>query len=82
MTDLTRVLAYRTEQEAGNAMLYWKGLDYHVAVAGPTDAIELYNGDEDKTWESGAESDWFLVVATKAKLEIAAGQKKDNGVGE
>lgn len=73
MTDLTRLQAFKTKAEAGAALQFWKGKGYHVAVAGPTDAVELYNGnDPTAIWQSGASADWYLVLASKAPIEVAA----------
>lgn len=73
MSDMTRVTAFKTlDAVAGNAS-YWKHAGYHVAVVGPTDAVRLANGvDDTDIWESGEESDWYLVIASKASLEIIA----------
>ena len=81
MSDKTLLLASKTEKEAGNAMKRWKARGFNVAVAGPTDAIELFNADDHKTWESGSESDWFIVLATKSALEIVANEKAENDAG-
>ncbi len=73
MSDLTRVYAFSSIEEAAASAGYWKERGYHVAVAGPTDAIRLTKGDDSPTiWESGEEADWYLVVASKASLEIVA----------
>lgn len=72
MTDLTRVTACKTKTEAAQTAGYWKGMGYHVAVAGPTDAIRLDNGEGVLEWESGAAADWYIVVASKASLEVLA----------
>ena len=75
MSDMTRVLAYKTEDEAKDAIYFWQSLGYHVAVAGPTDAVQLYNGPgggDDPIWESGPEADWYVLLVTKAKLELVA----------
>jgi hypothetical protein len=72
MTDLTRVLAFKTVSEAANAAGYWKELGYHVTVVGPTDAIKIDNGDGATIWESGTEADWYMVIASKAKMEVIA----------
>lgn len=73
MTDMTRVFAFKDEDGAAQAAGYWTGLGYHVAVAGPTDAIRLSNGsDPAAIWESGDEIDWILVIASKAKIELIA----------
>jgi hypothetical protein len=72
MTDLTRVTACKTKPEAAQTAGYWKGLGYHVAVTGPTDAIRLDNGEGSIEWESGEAADWYLVVASKAALEVIA----------
>jgi len=73
MTDLTRVYAFKSIDEAAESSGYWKGRGYHVAVAGPTDAVRLAKGTEDPDfWESGEDADWYVVLASKASLEVVA----------
>lgn len=74
MTDLTRVSAYDNLNDAETEAFYWKNdFGYHVVVVGPTDAIEFSKGDdvEDK-WESGKQSDWYLVIASNAEMKFPA----------
>lgn len=79
MTDLTRIFAVRTLNEAASKSGYWKGQGYHVAVAGPTDAVRLIQGGGDVIeWESGTESDWYLVLASKSPLELVAAKIDGN----
>lgn len=76
MTDLTRVYAFDSLELAAEEAGRWKALHYNVAVVGPTDAVRLDKPDDDATiWESGMEADWYLVVASKAALEVVAGKK-------
>ncbi|QLC25916.1 hypothetical protein HFP57_13375 [Parasphingopyxis algicola] len=71
MTDMTRVLAFRKNDDAAAAAGFWKGEGYNVAVAGPTDAIKLSDGTQPALiWESGETEDWVLVIATKKELTI------------
>lgn len=73
MSDLTRVSAFKSSDEAAYFAGKFKGMGYHVAVTGPTDAIRLANGQDDtKIWESGTEGDWYLVVASKASMSVIA----------
>lgn len=75
MTDLTRLYAVTSLDAASDRAGYWKGRGYHVAVVGPTDAIQLKKADDQSsTWESGAEADWYVVLASKAPLDIVAAQ--------
>lgn len=79
MTDLTRVYAYKTLDDASDSAGFWKERGYHVAVCGPTDAIRLARDEgSPAVWESGEEADWYLVVASKAPLEIVAAKVASN----
>lgn len=78
MTDLTRVYAFDTLEAAATEAGRWKARQYNVALVGPTDAIRLAKLDEDPTeWESGTAADWYLVIASKAPVEVLAAKKKD-----
>ena len=75
MTDLTRLFAVASLDGAAEKAGFWKGKGYHVAVAGPTDAVRLAKAEDDAVvWESGAEADWYLVLASKAPIELLAAQ--------
>lgn len=80
MTDLTRIFACKTEAAASTEAGKWTGLGYHVAVAGPTDAVRLSNGDTAPVlWESGEAADWYLVVASKASIKLIAASNEASG---
>jgi hypothetical protein len=73
MTDMTRILAFKSIDDAALEAGRWKGRGYHVALVGPTDAVRLSNGDGNPAiWESGEQADWYVVIASKAALEIIA----------
>lgn len=72
MTDLTRVTACKTPVEASDTAGYWKDKGYHVVVVGPTDAIELEKKEGSVEWESGDTADWYLVLSSKAAMEVVA----------
>ena len=77
MNDLTRVSAYRDLDQAAYWAGKYRGLGFHVVVAGPTDAVRLDNGENTPAlWESGQEADWYIVLASKASLDIIANEKK------
>jgi hypothetical protein len=77
MDDLTRVYAFKGIDEAAKAAGHWKGHGFNVVVAGPTDAIRLSNEDTGTAfWESGESADWYLVVASKASMEIIASKSQ------
>ena len=64
----------KTLADASNSAGYWKARNYHVAIAGPTDAVRLVKegGTNPIDWESGEEADWYVVLASKAPIELVA----------
>jgi hypothetical protein len=69
MSDLTRVLAFRSKEEAQEEAGRWKGAGYNVSVILGTDEIRLSDGSQPvRTWESGDNDDWTLIIASKKEI--------------
>lgn len=62
----TKLLAYKTSDEADNAVGFYTSLGYSIARVGPTDRIEMDGGSPTSiVWDSGIENDWTIIIATK-----------------
>lgn len=69
MTDLTRVIACKTPQEAASEAGLLIGANYNVVVINGTDAVELVESEDSKlTWESGSGFDWILVIGSRKPI--------------
>ena len=69
MPSDTRIFATTDESEAAVFVAFRKGRGDNVMLIKTTDEIFLTCGDTElQPWDSGAEKDWFLVVATKEDI--------------
>lgn len=63
---MTRILARRSEQEAGEVASEYRHGQYKVIRIGPTDKVELnLEGEPSLYWKGGSDADWYLVIATE-----------------
>lgn len=69
MGDRTRVTACKTKAEADLIAGTWRGANLNVVMIEGTDKVQLSDGGESNLlWESGAQSDWTLVIGSKKAI--------------
>jgi hypothetical protein len=59
------IKCFKSADEALNEANFAKGAGKKVAVAGPTEIVRIKGNEPTEIkWESGANFDWYVVIAT------------------